>query len=246
MTSMSNIFIFIVASFEEKAYRYFIKMRKLQLAKYNIPHKFIFDGPCPDDYVADENDVFYDKPQPPFPIPVEDIPYPQINPHMIIKFMKALKNPEFDPSQYDYILRINLSTFINFKKLFEILPTMPTSKCCLAHSIITDVPEWPLYRSGNPLRLISGAAQIFTPDFITWFRDNVNFDNHDIYRHNDDVVLSHFAAQQGLQVLPLTYTHDRNDTKSVLVRLKSFENRFYDVASWAHLLKEVDDIIYGH
>lgn len=243
MTDMSDIFVFIVASFEEKAYEYFVKMRKLQLDKYNIPHKFLFDGSCPEGYTPDQNDVFYDKPQPPFP--VENIPFPAINPHMIIKFMKALKNPEFDPIKYKYILRINLSTFINFPKLFELLPTLPTSRCCAAHTAMIDVGEWPEYQ-GRFMRLVSGTAQIFTPDFITWFRDNVNYDNHDIYQHNDDVVLSHFVAQQGLQVVPLTLSYNRNNTKAVLIRLKSFENRFYDVQTWANLLKEVDDITFVH
>ncbi len=246
MADMSNIFIFIVASFEEKAYKYFIKMRKLQLAKYNIPHKFLFDGPCPDDYKPDENDVFYDKPQPPFPVPVENIPFPSINPHMIIKFMKAIKNPDFDPNQYKYILRINLSTFINFPKLFDTLPTLPTSKCCAAHSAIIDVGEWPIYRGGKHLRLASGTAQIFTPDFITWFRDNINFDNHDIYQHNDDVVLSHFIKQQNITIHPLTLSYNRKDTNALLIRLKSLENRFYDVESWANLLKEVDNIVFNY
>jgi hypothetical protein len=243
MTDKSPIFIFIVASFEEKAYKYFIKMRKLQLAKYNIPHKFLFDGPCPDDYTPDENDVFYNKPQPPFPIPVEKIPYPEINPHMIIKFMKAIKDPEFNPSQYKYILRINLSTFINFPKLFELLPTLPTSNCCAAHSAMIDASDWSEYR-GRLLRLVSGTAQIFTPDFIKWFSDTVHFANTDIYQHNDDVVISHFVALKGLQVVPLTLSYDRNDTSSVLIRLKSPENRFYDVASWAYLLKAIDDITF--
>ena len=240
---MTNIFIFIIGSFEEAAYKYFIKMRKLQLAKYNIPHRFLFDGPCPDHYTPDENDVFYDKPQPPFPI--DNVPFPELNPHMIIKFMKAIKNPDFDPSQYKYILRINLSTFINFPKLFEMLDTLPTTNCCAAHSAVIGIDDWPEYRGKN-IVLVSGTAQIFTPDFITWFRDNIGYDNINIYKHNDDVVISHFVAQQGVNVIKIIISWDPRDTESVLIRLKSHLNRFYDVQSWAWLLKEVDDITFAH
>lgn len=236
---MSKIFIFIVASFEEKAYRYFVKMRKLQLAKYNIPHRFLFDGPCPDDYTADENDVFYDKPQPPFPVSVEQIPSPAINPHMIIKFMKAVKDSSFDPSKYDFILRINLSTFINFPKLFNLLPQIPTSKSCAAHTALTQF-------DGIPIKMISGTAQIFTPDFITWFRDNVHYDNPKIYIDNDDVILSYFAQIQQLNIITLPLTYNKTDTTALMIRLKTFDNRFYDVQSWAWLLKAVDDITFSH
>jgi len=230
-----KIFIFVVGSFEEKAYRYFIKMRKLQLAKYNIPHRFLFDGPCPEDYTPDVSDVFYDKPQPPFAIPVEQIPSPNINPHMIIKFMKAVKDTNFNPSEYDYILRINLSTFINFPKLYEVLPQIPTSRSCAAHTA-------DMHFDGMPLKLISGTAQIFTPDFITWFRDNIHFDNPTIYMENDDVILSYFAQEQQLNTITLPLTYNRQDTTALMVRLKAIDNRFFDVQSWAWLLKAVDGL----
>ena len=235
---MSNIFIFIVSSFEENAYKYFIKMRKLQLAKYNIPHRFLFDGPCPEDYKPGPYDVFYEKPQPPFPIPVEQIPLPEINPHMIIKFMKAIKESDFDPNQYKHILRINLSTFINFPKLFTLLNTLPTSNCCAAHT--ADI-TW----KSKPIKLISGTAQIFTPDFIVWFRDNIDVDNTEIYRSNDDVILSYFADQQQLNIVKIPISFNSKDKHSILVRLKTCENRFKDVQSWSWLLEAVDDITYG-
>ena len=235
MIQPSKIFIFVIGSFEEKAYRYFIKMRKLQLAKYNIAHRFIFDGPCPEDYTPDVSDVFYDKPTPPFAIPVEEIPSPDINPHMIIKFMKAVKDSNFKPSEYDYILRINLSTFINFPKLYEVLPQIPTSRSCAAHTAH-------MHFDGMPLKLISGTAQIFTPDFITWFRDNVHFDNPTIYMENDDVILSYFAQEQQLNTITLPITYNRQDTTALMVRLKATDNRFFDVQSWAWLLKAVDNL----
>lgn len=235
MSQPSKIFIFVIGSFEEKAYTYFIKMRKLQLAKYDIPHRFLFDGPCPEDYKPDENDVFYDKPKPPFPVLVEQIPSPAINPHMIIKFMKAVKDSNFDPSKYDYILRINLSTFINFQKLYAILPQIPTSRSCAAHTA-------GIHFNGKPLKLISGTAQIFTPDFITWFRDNIHFDNPTIYMDNDDVILSYFAQEQQLNTITLPLTYNRQDTNALIIRLKAIDNRFLDVQSWAWLLKAVDNL----
>jgi hypothetical protein len=40
--------------------------------------------------------------------------------------------------------------------------------------------------------------------------------------------------------LPMTY--NRQDTNTLLVRLKAMDNRFYDVQSWAWLLKAVDNL----
>ncbi len=127
----TDIFIFVVASFGEPVYYHMIKMRKLQLEKYNIPHRFLFDGPCPSDYSPDENDIFYEKLQEPFPIDFT-VPYKAINPHMIIKFLKAIKDTSFDPNKYKFILRLNLSTFINFPLLLNKLSTTPTSRQCLS------------------------------------------------------------------------------------------------------------------
>jgi hypothetical protein len=230
--SPHSIFIFIIASFEEPAYRHFIKMRKLQLAKYSIPHKFLFDAPCPFDYVPDLNDIFYEKPQPPFPIKV---PNPELNPHMILKFIKALKLPDFNPTKYEFILRVNLSTFINFPSLFKLLPTLPTSRCCAGHTALINA-------FSQKLKLLSGAAQIFTPDFILWIQNNIEIDNPILYMNNDDIVISYLIDQQQLSIITIPLVYNRQNTNAVLIRLKTLADRKKDTESWKWLLKEVDNI----
>ncbi len=125
----TSIFVFVIASFGNPVYYDMIKMRKLQLEKYKIPNMFLFDGPCPENYKPDENDVFYDPPQEPFPVEFT-VPNRQLNPHMIIKFLKAIKQTTLD--KYKFIIRVNLSTFINFPILLKTLQETPTSRVCLA------------------------------------------------------------------------------------------------------------------
>jgi hypothetical protein len=125
----TDIFIFVIASFGDPVYYDMIKMRKLQLQKYGISNMFVFDGPFPNDYTPDQNDVCYTPPQEPFPVDFT-VPYRSINPHMIIKFLKAIKT--VDLSKYKFIARINLSTFVNFPLLLNKLQQTPTSRVCLS------------------------------------------------------------------------------------------------------------------
>ena len=134
-------------------------MRKLKFQKYNIPHLFLYDG-TPRELFHSSADMYYEKPTPP-----ENIVHPHLNPHMIMKFMKAVKG--FDVSNYTFVLRINLSTYINIPLLLTYLQDLSTYKTAAAYTMKHTLPDCSLdFYKTNPIHLLSGCAMIFTMDFI--------------------------------------------------------------------------------
>lgn len=82
-------------------------------------------------------------------------------------------------NRYDFIVRCNSSTFVNFKKIKELVNTLPTSNCYAGYKL-NDV-------------LVSGACNIFSKDIIARI---VNTDIEEIpYRDNyDDVAIGNLLA----------------------------------------------------
>lgn len=171
--NFSDIFIFVIGSFGEPVYYHMIKMRKLQFAKYNIPHLFLLDGPCPSDYTPDSTDIFFEKDQEPFPVNFT-VPYRSINPHMIIKFLKTIKEETFDPNKYKFILRINLSTFINFPLLLDKLSNTPTNNVCLAPTAC----NW---------KTLSLFTDMLKENYI-----KTCCEKHKIYDSNSELLIEHY------------------------------------------------------
>lgn len=238
--------IFIIASFEEPAYIDFIKMRKLQLQKYNIPHKFLYDGVNHDFFNDPLTDIFYEKEEPP-----PNIVHPHLNPHMIMKFMKALQST--DLSKYKYVLRINLSTYINIPLLLTFLQSLPSEKTAAAYTMKHLLPDssLELYKT-TPIHLLSGCAQIFTMDFIR-FLQTYDLTNHAIlHMHSDDGVLSHLAKEYGCNFIhiPMIMQPTLAGSKlqelqdAILIRCKDEKSRMVDVAKWVYLLMVNDGINY--
>ena len=113
----SRVFVFVLASFEADSYFHFIQMRKEIFSKYNIPHMFLFENEPPSYYACDSNDYVLDREKFAFDPTITLIP--GFHPLMIVKFLKGLQKIDF--SKYDFILRINLSTYINFPATLKIL-----------------------------------------------------------------------------------------------------------------------------
>jgi hypothetical protein len=232
----------VVASFEEPAYLEFIKMRKAQFKKYNIPNMFLFDGVKPLDF-GDENDVFFEK-----AIPPKDIVNPHLNPHMVLKFMKAIRT--IDSSNYKFILRINLSTYINFPSLLDELATLPLEKTAFASVLkqIVDIKPYG-YIIQAIFILLSGTCMIFTIDFITYLQ-SYDLNNPELTMHNDDVVLTHLARKFNCKFfnIPMFFWDSGEMTNDLqkysLIRCKCDDNRLFDVQKWIYLLRTIDGIVY--
>jgi len=235
-----KIFVFVVASFEEPAYLDFIKIRKAQFKKYNIPNMFLFDGIKPAGF-GDENDVFFEK-----PIPPKNIPNPHLNPHMILKFMKAIRT--IDLLKYKLILRINLSTYINIPSLLHELAKFPLEKTAVANILKITFNDYEL-NSTYTVALLSGTCIIFSTDFISYLQ-SYDLNSPELNKHNDDVVLTHLANKFKCNCyhFPMFIWDSGEITndlqKYLLIRCKNEEDRLFDVQKWIYLLKTIDGIDY--
>ena len=241
---MSRIFICIIGSFELPCYVDMIRMRKLQLKKYKIPHIFLFDGSIPNTYILDPNDRWYEKEVPPWPVENElNTRTNALNPHMILKFLKGVR--EFDETQYDYIIRVNLSTFINFPKLQKMLDVSKRHHYAGGHCMKFRISDW-RPNSYDEFEFISGACMIFSSDVITFFK-SFPFTSYILYEHNDDIVLSYLA-----KLYVNTFNHinmvfleggiNYDSIENVIYRIKHI-NRDDDIYVWKKLLKSCDDLV---
>ena len=235
----------------------FIKFKKMQFKKYNIDHYFLFDGPKPGNYILDTQDIVFDKPQiPPQISELLDVPNKDLNPHMVLKFLKVLKN--LDLSKYEFIVRVNLSTFINYPIMNNLISALPKRKVLAGH--ILGGPDLTNSNSGIPFYLkyiISGTCMIMSVDcakYLNLFSE----DNPLIYLHNDDVVISYILRgyvsefidrkmilqEQFTNVVGIgRYSYDYNKIKDVpIVRIKADWDRTQDIIIWKTLLKMVDSI----
>lgn len=227
-----KIFVFVVASFEHPTALEFIKMRKALFLKYTIPNMFLYDGQKPEDFVSDVNDVFYEK-----PIPSPTQFNPALNPHMILKFMKAIRT--IDLSKYSFIVRINLTTYINFPKLFEYLNTLLTEKTVAAHTMSFLLPDSECYQT-VPIQLLSGTCMIFTTDFVSYLQ-GYDLEHKTIYMYNDDVVLSHLAKEfqctfKNIDMYLWEYGGPSENLKNyILIRCKDNHDKMRDIEKWRYL-----------
>lgn len=239
---MIKYFAFVLASFGDTIYYDFIKMRKLQFLKYNIPNAFLFDDEFPATYTKDENDFFFEKVKSPYPN--DD---PTWMPHMTIKFLNAL--PLFDLSEYDFIIKVNLSTFVNFRNLENTMLTLPRSHL-FAGSLATKFEE-------NTLRhALHGGCTIFTYDTIQFLKQRIDANvkmDHYIYTHLEDVAISYIVHPYAWPFFyfNMLWFDDRHDYNEQIKHLNKYYmyrirhgGRHHDVNLWRILLKKFDQIEY--
>jgi hypothetical protein len=236
-----KIFVFVIASFEESCYFDMIAMRKLQLEKHKIPHLFIFNEKH-ELYKSNENDLFLKKPY------HDNIPNPHLNPHMLLKFINGIQN--FNENEYDYILRVNVSTFINFNQL-SCLESLAKTKLLAGHMMKFLLSDWDIYNT-KPIKFVAGTCMIFSPDVIGYLK-TIELNNPLLYKHNDDTVLSHLVFQYTSHLTPINMlfiehsSHRYDDIlykNNFLVRIKHHDDRNLDVKMWNHLLYINDEIVY--
>ena len=255
----AKIFVFVIASFNKPIYLDLIRYKKMQLIKYNIPHYFVFDDCPPSDYVFDEHDLFFEKDpvNPPtiyFPeqsgvVSPSKRVCPSQNPHMIRKFLKALKY--INEEDYDFIVRSNLSTFINIPKLCKELYEHKNEKCMVLAPIINlHLSDWGEFNHGKKLfNLFSGTCIIMTTDLIYWLK-LIDLQSSILYKHNDDTVLSYILNK----IVRKTHNYfmqacNNNEHVSdyvlqnaTLFRIFNYIDRSRDIIHWKYLLKNIDNI----
>lgn len=236
-----SILILVIASFGIPEYIDMIRFRKLQLKKYAISHIFLFDELPPAGYIFDENDLYIEKSVNTHVGKVN----PQMNPFMIQRFLKCLR--QTDLNTYDFIVRVNISTFIDFSSLIRHIDSLPRNRCASAPSQKQYLPEWELYRE-TPLRLMNGTCMIFSIDCIHHIL-KIDLDDESLTYYNDDTVLSHTLNSyiETFVELPCYYLEDLPIPKVFnytypVYRIKHIIDRSYDILNWIFLLRDIDKI----
>lgn len=221
----------VVVSYDNELYRSFDEIRNKQMISEGIPFAVIYNGREPtwkmrewEHYVKDE----------------------RMNPTMYNKFVYIanilLKNSTW--SKIDYILRINSSTFLNFKELPRIFSQLPANQCYAGRPLET-FPYFPADKPVTSLSLsgVSGMYTVLSKDVIDkLFTFGIIEDNC-----NDDVALG--AVMHKLNI-PRTLINDHliniNDIPNTeekynqalqytFVRVKNETNRNIDVHHWNEL-----------
>jgi hypothetical protein len=192
-----RIFVFIIGSFEQPCYKDMLYMRRQQLEKQGIPHLFVLDGDKPSDYVDGKHDLWIEK-NPAFPAKA-------MNPHMIVKFLKGLRT--IDVSQYDYIVRVNASTYIQFSELFSLLRSWPKQGAAGGYLLTQGILALRLDR----FQFISGMCMVFSSDVAAHLQGGPL--DLDVYAKSyDDVVISYMIKDKvtsWIHVPFVFYTGDR-------------------------------------
>jgi hypothetical protein len=234
-----KLFVFVIASFNHPIYIEMIRLRKLQLQKHNIDYCFVFDDDPPIEYQFDDNDIFFKKDK------CSNISgvNPHMNPYMIIKFLKAIQT--IDESNYDVIIRLNISTYINFEKLIDNLKNKPKS-FVMAYTILQYLDDFLSIYKYKPLTLLSGTCIIMTPDIITFLK-SIEFTSEVLSLHNDDTVLSHLIQTkytQNIHHLNMQFLEEPNQhvdiDNFIAFRIKC-NDRNNDIQYWK-LLTRINNI----
>ena len=245
----SRIFVFVVASFEYDCFYHFIQMRKEIFRKYNIPNMFLFEHATPKYYTRDENDYVLDEDTDKFVMDPSIQIIPRFYPLMIVKFLKALQ--KVDTTKYDFILRINLSTYINFPKLHALMYTYPRTKMIVGYIYLFPLHDWDEYRY-KPHKFISGTCMIFTPDVAAHLK-TYKLNDPVLYKHFDDTVISHLClpAIDYLWKIELLFVHNNRSISDEellefpIIRIKyPLDQRDCELKRWMYLMELVDGIHY--
>jgi len=236
-----KIFIFVIASFGDPVYIDLIRLRKLQFKKYNIPHYFLFDEEPPSTYKFDNNDIYIEKEKNSFKTDIN----PHMNPYMVQRFLKGLQL--IDETSYDYIIRINISTYINFNQLTKEMDSFSKIQFASAHLINQKLPDWNIYID-KELILFSGTCIIFSSDTITYLK-KIDIKSEILSKHNDDTVLSHLLSAyiNKYNIISVAFLEHNNsytdaDKNKSIIRIKNNIDRRYDILHWIYLLKDIDDL----
>jgi hypothetical protein len=239
-----KLFIFVIGSFEQPCYKTLLEMRKKQLEKYGIPYLILLDGVLPKRYILGEREKYIEKDN--------SFDTKQMNPHMIQKFLKGLM--EFDETNYDYILRVNISTFLNIPLLLNLLEKQPRIKFAGGSLLIQRyhfphehilLERFPENRKGS-FEMISGTCMIFSKDVINYLK-TLPIESKLYESAFDDVILS-FLVKEYCNVftnIPMTF-HVGNRVIGIkygfpLYRVKHYDRK-NDIIVWKNLLERIDGI----
>jgi hypothetical protein len=188
------------------------------MREQGVHYKFLLNGPLPVGYTLQEDEDYY-----------EDL---TMSPGMFRKFVRGC---EALTKHYDFILRLNASTFVDFHKMPAILACIPRRD-----RIIAGYPMEFYHKSDG--YFIHGSAMLFSRDCIDFILANTS--DPCIYK-TDDYALTEIAlryCERSINLLDyflfLTHnacTYDIIKEHTVFFRIKNPDREEYDLRIWEDL-----------
>jgi hypothetical protein len=118
-------------------------------------------------------------------------------PGLLDKSLIALESMLSVSDEYDYILRVNLSAFINFPELKEFLKTLPRKSC---YAGIKHSSEF----KGVKRQWVCGAGILISKDLallLTEHKNSLIIPKPSDFKNIDDVRIGDFLTQQGIDII---------------------------------------------
>lgn len=192
-----SICLIIVSSFEP-LYLACNEITRKQCKLYNLPVFFLFNGELPKDYILKNDERFLEHTD------------KSAKPYMFLKFKNMLKEI-YDNINPDYILRCNSTTFINFKRLFSLIITLPKEKLIAGpFNCLYGEPDINVYCQGTNI--------FFSNDVAKKLAYDANENNSKIFEYDDDAAID-FLIRNYVQKHDLTFYTLRIENFTILPKL---------------------------
>jgi hypothetical protein len=172
-----SVFVVVIASFNKECYKQMAYVRIQQLEQRKIDYCFLVNGDIPEDFPLDKSKYYH------YPI----LSVKQHNNNSLVTpwatkaFQETLQTlyKEKNLESYDYVLRLNVSTYVDFAKLpwmFQFLPKQ-------------GLVAGPLFVYQGKV-FANGTAMLFSKDTAKAFALETVLDKELCETTNDDVVIS--------------------------------------------------------
>jgi hypothetical protein len=244
---MVNVLFLVMAGFETPHYVEEVRLRKLQFQKHGVHHKFLFDS-VPETYTPDENDLIFPKLDP-IPELHEKMGLRDLHPFMIQKFVRALQTIDLSP--YDFIVRVNISTYIHIENFMKFCEGLPKKSLAAANRFkLEDIELLGYNRHTNPFTLFSGTCILMSKDIGEKLRV-LHMHSMAFYAHNDDVALTYYLDKYAKVKINIPmYWCDATDQpcpewamqQYAIIRIKHYTNPEVDIRQWKRCLSYIDKI----
>jgi len=163
----------LVMTYDAPLYNYFDNIKRAYLKQENANYFFVYNGIDTTKHdLANHNYNF-----------IAEITYPCSKPVMFNKFVDVIRSGIID--EYDFIIRVNSSTFIDINRVRQELETKDNNVYMGFF-----FPDW---------NFVSGACSIFSRDVLKKISDNAHLANP---QHEDDLVIGEIMYRSNV---PKTY-----------------------------------------
>lgn len=160
----------VYASFNMRCYDAMARIRIAQMRKRGIGFHFLVNGPIPADLPVAPHEFTL--------VEGEMTPHLFWAPKALQKFLKDFYGKQ-ENEKYDYVLRVNMSTFVNFEKFIWMLKFLPKEKC-LAGAFFGRYEK--IY--------LSGTAHLFSKDVAKAYAYDTVLNEQECNTLTEDIVTS--------------------------------------------------------